>query len=136
MKDKFFHWIVLIGSSALIVGICFLLVMNLSFFITRKETMANVISVSKSSKYKIELTYYNDNLKKNIKATVKLKTSYRKEIERLGEIVPIHYSGLFPKNVYIQNYNVPKKGIIVFELIMLALMFFGFKSGLNGVRGK
>jgi len=108
MDRKFVHWIVLIVSIALIIGVCFLLIKNLSFFITRKD----------------------------IKATVKLKSSYRKKIESFDESVLIYYSGLFPHDVYIQNCKVPKKGIIVLELIMLLVMCVAFKSGFDGVRGK
>ena len=136
MDRKFVHWIVLIVSIALIIGVCFLLIKNLSFFITRKETTAIVVLISKPSDYKIQLAYYNDNLKKDIKATVKLKSSYRKKIESFDESVLIYYSGLFPHDVYIQNCKVPKKGIIVLELIMLLVMCVAFKSGFDGVRGK
>ncbi|MBL7722741.1 MAG: hypothetical protein JNK27_01265 [Chitinophagaceae bacterium] len=136
MNSKFAHWIVLLGSSMLVIGVCYLLIINLSFFITRKEATAKIVSVVKQSDFEIKLIYFNDNLKKDITTFVKLPSSYKRKVENFGEVVPVYYSGLFPHNVYIKNFKVPRKGIIVLEFVMLILMCIGVKSGFDGLRGK
>ena len=136
MNNKFINWVVLIVSGLLIIGTCYVLITDLSFFITRKETTAKVISITKPYDYRIQLIYFNDNLKKNISTIVKLKGSYKNKIEGFDESVSIYYSGLFPRDVYIQNCKVPKKGIIAWELVMLVLMCIGLKSGFDGIRKK
>lgn len=134
MNSKLTYWFVLIISLLLILGNIFVLIKDVGFFITRRETLARIISIKKPFDYNIQLTYYNDYRKEDFNTTVKLKRSYQDKIEAFGETVSIYYSRLFPHDVYILNCKVPRKGIIALEFIMLLIFCVGFKSGFDGVR--
>lgn len=116
---------------------CFGLVKDILFFITRKETGAKIVSVSEHSYrsgYNIRLVYYNERLEKDVKATVFLKTSYRKQIESFDGYVSIYYSGVFPRDVYIIDCQVPRKGIIVFELLMILILYLALQGSLIEIK--
>lgn len=136
MKSRLYFLIVLISSIGLALGAFYLLVKDAIFFITRKEGSARILLIEKPANYKIRLVYFNESLNKDVNAIVKLKSTYKEKVERFNTNEPIYYSGLFPKDIYIQSCRVPRKGIIAFEFVMLLLMCIAAKAGWDGIRKK
>lgn len=136
-RKRFFQWGFLLLVIIFIGGACFFLVRDILFFATRKETGAKIISISDRSgrsDYSIRLVYYNERLEKDVKASVFLKRSYREQIERFDGYVNIYYSGVFPRHVYIIDCRVPRKGIIVFELLVILVLSIALRGSLNEIK--
>lgn len=142
MNSKVNTIITLVLSGILLTGICYALLLDLNFIITKKNTNAKIIRIQKNvkdNKLYFQVKYFNDFVNSNIDCLVKLgvhdgnvianKYNAVKEIE-------ISYGKNFPYKVYIENLNTPGIGMIIFEIIMGLIMLFTAISCLKNLKRK
>jgi hypothetical protein len=134
MESKLIRWIVLILSILLIIGVSLVILRDTIFFVSKKEASGKIVNTDiQSSGYRIRVSYFNKYKGINVTTTVKIKNSYKKFIQNFEKTIPIYYSKFFPKHVYVKGVGVPKKGIIIFELIFIGLLCLSAKFGFEGI---
>lgn len=117
------------------VGMIYALYTDVNFFLTKRIANATIIGtndINKSDEISLQLNYYNDYLKGNLKSTISLKQhDFTQVIENGNSQLSILYAKNYPYKIYIENINAPRWGILIFEIIMLLLMSFLFYSSLK-----
>ena len=113
---------------------------DIVFFLTKKEASAKVLTVKPSNNshsYTITLQYFNAFTNNEIVCNYKAKPYFgTKMMNRENDMLQIHYGKLFPKRIYIVEDRTPRLGILLFELLIIGLMFFSIKACLFSIRQK
>ena len=140
MQKRIKHVVLLIFSIIFSVGMLYALYTDLNFFLTRrlgKATILNIDNSNKSNNVSLQLAYYNDYLKENVKSTISLKQNDATQITEKGTSqTSILYTKYYPYKIYIENINAPRWPILIFEVIMILLMFFLFYSSIKNLAWK
>jgi hypothetical protein len=138
VDNKFLNWIVLIFSAALLLAMAYTLFDDIVFFLTKKETSAKVLKVKHSNNsdtYNITLQYFNTFEDSEIICNYKAKPYFgNKMMNRENEILQIHYGKLFPQRIYIIEDRTPRLVILLFELLIIGLMFFLIKGCVSSIQ--
>jgi len=126
MTNRYFKIVMFFVTAILLIASLLSLIKDVNFFITKKNTTAQVLSIEDLgvlNPYKITLKYFNENEQKDIVCNVNLKKSYGNELkEKNSSFVEVHYARGFPYNVYLIDYKTPRVGIILFDIILVILM--------------
>lgn len=112
----------------------YILIRDAAFFLRHTETSATIEQIETPWDYKRRLKYYHAAKGEYISTRVKLKSSYKDQVDNFGSSVDIVYSIFFPKNVYIKSCKVPKAGILIIEIVFIVFVFISFLYGLDGLR--
>jgi hypothetical protein len=124
-------------SGILMIVVLYILVVDICFFLTKKEEKARIVSIEKkSTSYHITLEYYHQGTQEKVTVHFKIKRSYKDEVEGLGEYTPVYYNAVFPGDVYIIACRVPKAGLLIFEVLSIIVVIFAFRAGLDGIKRK
>lgn len=85
---------------------------DLSFFLTRRTANATILKINDLNKpgdVSLQLDYYNDYLKENIKSTLFLKQHDAAQIIREGNSqISVLYAKNYPYKIYIEDINAPR----------------------------
>ncbi len=137
MQKQIKHIVLLIFSIAYSAGMIYTLYRDVNFFLTKRIANATIIrtnDINKSNEISLQINYYNDYLKGNLKSTISLKQyDFTQFIENENSQISIFYAKNYPYKIYIENINNPRWGILIFEVIMLLLMSFLFYSSLKNL---
>lgn len=140
MKNRFVNFILLIISVGLFFGMVYVFFIDTVFFLTKKETAATVVSVTKSNKsgtYHIVLKYFNDYTNEVVVCTYKARPHFgRKMINKEKEKIQIHYGKMLPKSIYIIDDRSPRVLILLFEMLFIIMMVVSAWSCLSVILHK
>lgn len=95
------------------------------YFATHQKTIATIENIEKTEKYnpyKITLIYFNNNSFQNEKCSLFIKKKKGKElIESNQTNVTIAYTKQSSCDIYISDYKLPSKGMLVIRTIILII---------------
>ena len=101
---------------------------DLNFFLTKRIAQAKdlqIIDSSKPNRTTFQVDYFNHYLNRDISSFIILKAhdAFQLEKKKNNQIL-IYYAKNFPNKIYIENVNVPRYPILIFEAVMFFLMSF------------
>ena len=122
-----------IFSIAFCLGMVYAFYTDLNFFFTNRITQAQdlqIIDLNKHNSTTFQVDYYNNYLNRNIRSFITLKSYDASQLEKKrNDQILIYYAKNFPNKIYIENVNVPRWPILIFEAFMFFLMsFFAYTS--------
>ena len=135
MKSRIKNISLLIFSVIFLIGMLYRLFTDLNYFLTRRTVKAKIFQINESNKsgiVSLQLNYYNNYLNRNVKSDISIKRYDATNIITEGDSqISILYAKYFPNKIYIENVNAPRWLIILFEIIMILIMFFLFYSSIK-----
>lgn len=129
LNKKIDSWFV-VFCSIIIFVVYFIDIKNdCYYFATQQKTIATIDNIEKTDKYnpyKITLIYFNNNTFQNEKCSLFIKKKKGKElIETNQSNIAIAYSKQNSCDIYISDYKLPSKGMLVIRTIILIISGYG-----------
>ncbi|MBN9379634.1 MAG: hypothetical protein J0H74_02635 [Chitinophagaceae bacterium] len=99
---------------------------DIIYFSSKRKTVASILKMSNPGPqipYRVTLKYFNDYLGKEVTCSINVKKSYGNKIkEGNSKIVNINYGNRFPENIYLTDFETPSIGLILFDILVIAIM--------------
>jgi hypothetical protein len=130
MKITFKNATILTISIVLLFAFAYSLFFDLNFFLTKKEAgikNMRVVLTKQQNPYVISIEYYNSFLNETVECTPNISihdAEILSENYSTNKNIFISYAKFYPKRIYIKDVNEPRVWIVLFDIIMVLLMFF------------
>lgn len=135
MKTVFGRIFIFITSTVILFSSVWALYDHLSFFLTRRETVAKVLNISDNKDdetFTVKVQYENDFTKKVQTTSVALKNSNQERLKRNdSKQIELFYIKGNPNKIYLIGYNTPRAFILVFDVVVIFLMIVGVCSAIK-----
>lgn len=131
MKEKkLTAFIVFIGSMLLFMGVIYLFVTDVDFFLNKQFVHGNFkILREENNKIELSISYYDNYKKEKVQTIKKIANSYRNTLSELdSNSVTIIYTKWF-NQAYISEVKSPKILILFFEVAIALFLGMGVRWG-------
>lgn len=126
ISNKLVTIAVFFASFFILIGTIYSLYIDMNYFLSKKEAIVTISdSIKSDNSILIRVNYKNDYVDSIVKSSITLDKRkgdiVLNEYKNKGHIVA-YYAKNYPNEIYMENINAPRTGIILFYLLIIAAM--------------